>query len=669
MEIQMNKKILFLFCFLLLTSKTFATQRGIKVTTTTGKDISLYTNYYALVIGNSNYDNWPDLPNARKDAEEIAGMLRELGVEVTLKTNLNSDEMLDALNDFTYQKGNKNERALIFYYAGHGETETLANNKKLGYIIPIDTPLIERNQSEFTKKAISMTEIEDYALRIKSKHVLMLFDSCFSGSIFSLGRAAPKNITEKVAYPVRQFITAGNDDEIVPDESMFKTCIIQGLKKGFADLNNDDYITGKELGSYLQDNVINYTNGAQHPQFGTIRDPELDKGDFVFVMSSKQIEHGTEIESKTSPQVELPETKIFDKKPFSLFPFHKAYPIGLSFSGILELYVIKSDYILLEEHGETGETYNKSFLSTNIYYFISKYLSIGGIFEWDGQEGNTNYNCIIPGFKYFFPKKDKLPFIIGNLSLKNNALDKDQTFEDGGITLNAGVDYYFSKQKVIEPSIYLIYNNHNVDNPQLDHERYNIGIRIFYYNSSSRLIIPSMKYKLIEEFLNTKYFTEYGSFVDKGTFSLTNDIAFSRSGYDFAQVHYKTYSIYLNSYYYLLSNLSFNCGFTASHTKKFDNDFWDSEKICLGFRYFLSFNKVLPFAEIGYEYHSWKPEDTKRKEEHNANATVGLDFFLSENIVVEPFIRHSTFNIGEGSETSHTIEYVLNIKTNFNLFK
>jgi len=331
------KTILIFLCLLVVTSTIFATQRGIKITTTTGKDISLYTDYYALVIGNSNYENWPDLPNAKKDAEEVAGMLRELGFEVTLKTNLNSDEMIDALNNFTYQKGNVNDRALIFYYAGHGETETLADGAKLGFIIPTDTPLIERNPREFTKKAISMTQIEDYTLKIKSKHVLMLFDSCFSGSIFSLGRAAPKNITEKVAKPVRQFITAGNENEIVPDKSMFKTCLIDGLKEGYADLNDDSYITGRELGSYLQDNVINYTYGAQHPQFGTIRNPKLDKGDFVFMMSSeeKPIEYEDEITQKgVHPDKKILKEKnlnfIFPRVGFSSFSGFFGFELQIS---------------------------------------------------------------------------------------------------------------------------------------------------------------------------------------------------------------------------------------------------------------------------------------------------------------------------------------------------
>jgi hypothetical protein len=72
----------------------------------------------------------------------------------------------------------------------------------------------------------------------------------------------------------------------VPDKSVFKDVFIQSIKEGFADLNQDSYITGEELGSYLQEKVINYSRKAQHPQFGKINNPKLDKGDFVFVIKS-----------------------------------------------------------------------------------------------------------------------------------------------------------------------------------------------------------------------------------------------------------------------------------------------------------------------------------------------------------------------------------------------
>jgi hypothetical protein len=127
-----------------------------------------------------------------------------------------------------------------------------------------------------------MKDIEAYSLRIRSKHLLMLFDSCFSGSLFSMVRAVPEDISEKSSQPVRQYITAGAEEEQVPDKSMFKRSLVVGLE-GDADLTRDGYITGSELGLYLADKVVKYTKGKQHPQYGKINNPELDRGDFVFV--------------------------------------------------------------------------------------------------------------------------------------------------------------------------------------------------------------------------------------------------------------------------------------------------------------------------------------------------------------------------------------------------
>jgi hypothetical protein len=102
--------------------------------------------------------------------------------------------------------------------------------------------------------------------------------------------------------PVREFITAGREDEKVPDKSMFKTCFIQAIQNRFADRNEDGYVTGEELGSYLQEKVVNYTKRAQHPQFGKINNPNLDKGDFVFIFpspsTSKPSTQGTRRESE-----------------------------------------------------------------------------------------------------------------------------------------------------------------------------------------------------------------------------------------------------------------------------------------------------------------------------------------------------------------------------------
>jgi len=274
--------ILALFLLSLLSSHLFAATRGIRVIAKEGQSLYLYRDYHALVVGVSSYERWPKLPNAVNDAKEVASKLKELGFEVKLVLDPTSREMKTVLNEMVYRMGTEEKRALLFYYAGHGETETLADKTKMGYIIPRDCPLLGKDPMGFAAHAISMRDIESVSMRIKSKHVLMLFDSCFSGSLFALVRAVPDDITEKSTLPVRQYITAGREDEQVPDRSTFKRCFLIGLG-GDADLTGDGYITGSELGMYLSDKVVNYTHRRQHPQYGKINNPDLDRGDFIFI--------------------------------------------------------------------------------------------------------------------------------------------------------------------------------------------------------------------------------------------------------------------------------------------------------------------------------------------------------------------------------------------------
>jgi len=273
---------LLLLAFLSTASYLLAATRGIQAVSKKGQPLYLYKDYHAVVIGVSDYDHWPTVPNAVKDAREVFGALKLLGFEVKLVTNPSYQQLRKVLNELTYKYGREQNRALLFYYAGHGETEIMADGTRLGYIIPRDCPLLREDPQGFVNRAISMKDIEAYSLRIRSKHLLMLFDSCFSGSLFSMVRAVPEDISQKSSQPVRQYITAGTEEEQVPDQSLFKRSLLVGLK-GDADLTGDGYITGSELGMYLSSKVVKYTKGKQHPQYGKINNPELDRGDFVFV--------------------------------------------------------------------------------------------------------------------------------------------------------------------------------------------------------------------------------------------------------------------------------------------------------------------------------------------------------------------------------------------------
>ena len=125
----------------------------------------------------------------------------------------------------------------------------------MGYFVPADAPNPNLDRSGFLATSIDMQLIEVYAKQVQSKHALFLFDSCFSGSIFSLSRAIPENISYKTSKPVRQFITAGSANETVPDVSIFNDQLIRALN-GEGDMDGDGYLTGVELGEYLNKTVL-----------------------------------------------------------------------------------------------------------------------------------------------------------------------------------------------------------------------------------------------------------------------------------------------------------------------------------------------------------------------------------------------------------------------------
>jgi len=245
--------------------------------------VDLYGKSYALIIGASDYKYWPKLPGVKKDVALVKAALEKHGFEVATVMDPTRGDFDRAMRNFIATRGQDAANRLLFYYAGHGYTVKGAQGQEMGYMVPVDTPLPGKDRGTLRSVAISMLEIEIYAKQMDAKHALFLFDSCFSGSIFGLTRAIPAAISDKTAKPVRQFITAGAADQEVPDDSVFRRQFVAALG-GEADLNHDGYVTGSELSQYLEYSVINYTRGAQTPQYGKIRDPFLDKGDFVFFL-------------------------------------------------------------------------------------------------------------------------------------------------------------------------------------------------------------------------------------------------------------------------------------------------------------------------------------------------------------------------------------------------
>ena len=303
----------------LIVSSAVAQVRGIvpvPIKDKSGNQVGLYKGSYALVIGVSDYrGQWPSLRGVREDVREVSGTLSLQGFKVILVENPSYREMLSGLNNFISDYGLDSQNRLLFYFAGHGYTHkpSYASNDPeewMGYFLASNSPDPKSNYGDFLANSLSMKRMEELALKIEAKHALFVFDSCFSGSIFSVERAIPYDIEDRTVKPVRQFITAGSADETVPDKSIFRRQFVSGVD-GEADRNRDGYVTGSELGMFLEETVINLSRRTQTPQYGKLRHRRLNKGDFVFsLLATGSIANSTAKVIKERELIEQDRSKI-----------------------------------------------------------------------------------------------------------------------------------------------------------------------------------------------------------------------------------------------------------------------------------------------------------------------------------------------------------------------
>ncbi len=240
----------------------------------------LYGSSHALVIGIDNYSNgWRRLSNAVKDAQEVARVLEERGFEVSLLTDLTGEELRIQMRRFFAINGRDPDARLFLWFAGHGHTE---NGE--GYLVPADAPA--PGSPEFLLSAYPMRDFGSLVRLANAKHAMAVFDSCFSGTVFTGQRSRPPAaITQATVRPVRLFLTSGDADQEVSDDGMFRSLFLSALSGDEdADANGDGYLTGSELSLYLENRLTNLSEGRQTPRSGKLRDRRFDQGDFVFLM-------------------------------------------------------------------------------------------------------------------------------------------------------------------------------------------------------------------------------------------------------------------------------------------------------------------------------------------------------------------------------------------------
>ena len=232
-------------------------------------------DYHALVIGNNEYGDMPKLKTAVADAEAVTKVLEDrYGFTVTKLINATRFDIIGAMSELRGKLSY--DTNLLIYYAGHGIVDPVTDR---GYWLPVDAH--QSNPSNW----VSNDDITDMLKAIPARHILVIADSCYSGTLV---RAAPadfdtwedrrdwlKRIVEKRS---RTALASGGLEPVADagsgGHSVFAAALLDVLQE------NTEIVEATVLFAPVRKKVV--LNADQTPVYSDIRLAGHDGGDFIF---------------------------------------------------------------------------------------------------------------------------------------------------------------------------------------------------------------------------------------------------------------------------------------------------------------------------------------------------------------------------------------------------
>ena len=251
-------------------------------------------NYYALIIGNDDYQYIGRLETAVSDAKAVAAILEErYRFKIDLHLNASKADILNALR--AYEKGRisganlGDADSLLIYYAGHGHLVEEDEKGKLGYWLPVDADTSDK------KNWIPNTDVVAILKNIPARHVIIISDSCYSGMLtrkvivpgyrgleaYEPGTRSYKDrFWRLLSKRSRTALTSGGLEPVVDaggfgNHSVFTGSLLKRLN------STRNAIDGTSLFVSLRNDVIKEAD--QTPEYGAIHRAGHDGGDFIFV--------------------------------------------------------------------------------------------------------------------------------------------------------------------------------------------------------------------------------------------------------------------------------------------------------------------------------------------------------------------------------------------------
>jgi len=235
-------------------------------------NLASYGKFYAVVIGESQYQKDESLPTAVNDARAVAQLLESrYGYDVARLENASGQQIVATLQATAKRMTNADN--LLVFYAGHG---TLLNDK--GYWKPVDADFEMTNW-------ISPAMIKDLLLDHPARRTLVIADSCYSGAIARGTRSSPYSRESKEKRS-RIVISSGGNAPIVDSadgqHSLFTRALLDVLGKP------DDSVTPvQSVFARIRERVNDSARRAgreQNPDLAVMAEVGDEGGTYFFVV-------------------------------------------------------------------------------------------------------------------------------------------------------------------------------------------------------------------------------------------------------------------------------------------------------------------------------------------------------------------------------------------------
>ncbi len=241
------------------------------------------SSYHALVVNVSSYTHFPDLATAERDAAALAGILAD-GYGFRVRTLKDPTSLALLIELKTLAEELEPEDHLLIYYAGHGQLEPASQR---GYWIPADA---ERDDPS---RWVPNETISDYLDLIPARHVMVVSDSCYSGTMTRSGLArrrsdTPEERPSRAGAPdgrrSRTVLTSGGLRPVLDagggGHSLFARALLTVLRL------NDEPLPGATLHREVAARVTfsaSELGVEQVPRYAPIQFAGHESGDFVLM--------------------------------------------------------------------------------------------------------------------------------------------------------------------------------------------------------------------------------------------------------------------------------------------------------------------------------------------------------------------------------------------------